>query len=357
MSYSKPDISTYSDLIDIDSVKSSNTRKSTKSMKSTDTTVRTNSWIFNKHNISVSYTPTNSIYFNIISNTTFVNYDNTIRECDLESGMDLDKFYTLIYNCFENKSEYEIEWEFEPGYLLIRFKAVLDGFFDIEENIKLREKVLSNDKVLTIKLTEMESRHEAEIIGLKKKIFDLENEPIIFAHNPGKFGDFLSYQPNTTEFDFTKADGFQWHGNYMDLNKLKKLNKIIISNSNFVYQRTINDIYSANNDLYCDHIPQNNVHFNYLSNIFNTPQIYLPTVQELEVGYKDGSSIPDALNSLPNLFKLTFVKFANNELNSFELVKAIGKLSHLIYFNCLNIQNLDQIKNWCDSKNIKLELN
>lgn len=354
MSHFKPDISTYSDMIDIDTIKSTkNPTKSTKNSIKLISDIKTNSWIYNSHNINITYTPDNSIYFIIVNNLTFVNYERTIRDGDLCSPLNLEKFYFLITNCFNSKEFYHIDWKYEPSTLNITFSAILDGFFNIIQTISLDEKVLSNEKVLTIKLTEMKTKHQEKINELKQEMFELKNTPIIFAHEPNRFGKFLSYSPLTPIFDFTKSDSYQWHGNYMDFNKLKELRKIIIFNSNFKYMRNVFDYYYGGNDY------NNNFkgcYSNSLQNIFDTPLIYIPSVIEIEVIYKDNSPIPSSLRSLPNLSKLSFYNFSNNVLSSFDLIKAIPKLTHLVYNLCLNIQNLDQIKNWCDSKNIKLEI-
>lgn len=356
-SYSKPDISTYSDIIDVDSIISSKSTRSSRFNKSTSivNTVKTNSWVYNSHNINITYTPNNSIYFIIVSNSTFVNYECVIRDGDLVSPLDLEKFYSLITNCFNSQPTYSIDWEFEPNLLNITFSALLDGFFDISQSIRLNEKVLSNDKLLTIKLTEMESRHQEEINVLKTKLYELENTPIIFAHDPSSFGKFFSYPPNTEIFDFTKTSGYVWHGNYLDFNKLVKLKKIIMLDSNFEYKRNVADIFYSDSNCYYTNFNYKN-YLNHLQNIFSSSQIYLPSVEELEVIYTINSPIPNMLYSLPNLSKIIFNNFANNSLFSFELIKAVPKLKHLEYNNCFNIQNLEQIKNWCDSKNIKLEI-
>lgn len=357
--YSRPNISTYSDLIDIDEVRKSSNKSKKSIYNSNEQTnfVKTNSWTRNNHKVTICFTPDNNIYINIISSTTFVNYDGYIKSSDLENGLDLNSVYTMITKAFNLEHNYSIDWKFDRNSLSINVSALMDGYFSISHTFTLEEKILSDDKVLTIKLSEMESRHQAEITELKKIINDLETQPIIFAHNPNKFGDYLSYPSNTMVFDFTKADGFSWHGNYMDFNKLKKLFKIIMFNSNFKYSRNVKDICSTSYS-YLNHIKSNtgDTTLCSLDNIFNIPQIFLPSVLELEVKYNTGELIPQKLNSLPNLKIVSFVNFNNTNLTSFELVKNIPQLSHLIYSGCLQINNLDQIKNWCDSKNIKLEI-
>jgi len=326
-----------------------------KQLKS-DINIQTNYWIFNKHNITLSYTPTDSIYLNIISNTTFINYDCIIKQTDLEYDISLDKFHTLIKNCFEFKSNYLIDWQFEPNLLNITFSAILDEFCDIEKKIQLREKILYENKFFTIKLNEIELKHQSKINELEKKIYELQNTSIIFAHNPNIFGNFFSYKQNTKIFDFTQVNSeFKWEGNYLDFNKLTCLKKIIMFNSNFKYMKTVNDIL-----IYTDNKNTNNINYHYFNgftNIFNIAQIYLPSVLELEIKFNDCKcQIPYNLNSLPNLTKLIFDNFENYPLSSFELIKNIPKLTYLIYHICVNITDFANIKNFCENNNIKLEI-
>jgi hypothetical protein len=359
----KKDVSSYSDIIDVDSL------SETKS-KITTQLVKTENWVINDHNISTCYTPGDNIYINVISNSTYKNYDGVIRETNLDMGLEL--FYTLVTRSFDsnstnlqnlpNKSSqhtYTLSWQFDTNSLRLTFSTVLDGFYPITQTIQLNEKILSGDKVLTLKLTEMESKHQAEISELKQQIYELENKGIIFAFDPNNFGKFFKLAPNTEIIDFEQATGYHWLGNYMDFNNLTRVKKIIIGNNNFGYTRTVNDI-TYNSNCGYNYMAGNNgipYYLNFLFNIFDSPQIFMPSVLELEVKFKDGSQIPsNTLRSLPNLMKLSFNGYGNNQLNSFELVKQIPKLKQLEFWNCLNVQHLDQIKNWCGSKNIKLEL-
>jgi hypothetical protein len=130
-----------------------------------------------------------------------------------------------------------------------------------------------------------------------------------------------------------------------------------MTNSNFKYRRTVSDICNSQDENHSNYLHTDGCSFlNSLQNIFNSPQIFLPSVLEVEIIFYKNNAIPISLGSLPNLIKLTFNNFGNSELISFELIKAIPKLSHLIYYNCLNIKELDLIKNWSNSKNIKLEI-
>ena len=237
---------------------------------------------------------------------------------------------------------------------------MLDGFCPIVKTIELREKILSGDKTLTIKLTEMESKYKKEINELNKQIGELKNEEICFAHHPTNFGEYFKYSKNTKEFDFTKVDGWAWLGNYMDFNKLTSLSKIIIYDKDFNYHKKVKNIWCPQkNTLDYFTLDANGWQFyeNYLQNIFDSPQIYLPSVTELEIKFATNAQISNnTLRSLPNLKKITWNNFANNQLVSFALIKNIPTIKHLIYMTCLNIHELDHIKNWCESKGIRLEI-
>lgn len=384
----------YSNLINVDNLKQ-NRKKTTKSVRQTMPTnnviesgIKTKSWQINSYNISSTYTPTDSIYLNIISNKTFVNYDGFVRETDLGSdsdatNMNLDKFYILMVNCFDQaelserseRSEqselstqldksinenniYSLEWDYQPSGLSVEFFAVLDGFFEISAKISLEEKILSSDKVLSITLNEIQSKHQEEISILENRISELENQPIIFASHPSKFGVVFSLSPLARTLDLTKSYGLDLHGNYLDFNKLKELNEIIMFNSQFEYYRGLIDCKHPNlmSDNYVSGNRDTNYRINFLSNLFDSPKVYLPTVTIMTICFNNTSQIPSTLRSLPNIQQLIFDKFGNSQLNPFELIKSFGKLRKIVFNNCLSIGHLDQIKNWSDSKNIKLEI-
>jgi hypothetical protein len=364
MSKSKLNPNDFSDMIDMDLISNSTSKMDMRTKNQTQTLtqlVDTRTWVFNNYNITLSFSSDDNIFMNIINTITYQNYEGVIRDSDISSNLSLELFNTLINKSFSNQPNYKVIFQVENNFLKMSFTAVLDGFFPIVQTIELREKILSGDKALTIKLTEMESKFKKEINELNKQIEDLKNEPICFAHHPAKFGEYFKYSKNTTEFDFIKADGWVWLGNYIDFNKLTSLSKIIIYDKDFAYHKKVKDIWSPNKGGVPDYFTQDangwQFYENYLLNIFDSPQIYLPSVIELEVKFSSNARVSnDMLRSLPNLKKITWNNFANNQLVSFALIKNIPSIKHLIYITCLNIHELDQIKNWCESKGIRLEI-
>ena len=81
-----------------------------------------------------------------------------------------------------------------------------------------------------------------------------------------------------------------------------------------------------------------------------------PLESVLEIKFYNNIVSYNNFRSLPNLKIITWNNFANNQLDSFALIKNIPTIKQLIYMTCLNIHELDQIKNWCESKGIRLEI-
>ena len=325
----------------------------------------TENYIYKNYNISTCLVSNNSIFINIINNITYQTYETIVNNYDLSDILTIETFYLMITRTFNKIDNYNLIFELDCNSLKLYFTTVLDGFFTLNQTITLKEKILSNDSSLTMKLTEIEMKFKKEIDLLQKHIYKLENEEIIFAFHPLKFNDFIKYHKNTKEFDFTKFAGYYMTGDYIDFNKLYNLRNIRMFSSNFKYTSIkeqplikMTNISQTNDNTNitgfgCGHDGNSN-YYNYINNIFDTPVIHLPSVEYLEIYFKGVTVVQNNnLRSLPNLTILKFIDYVNNNLDSFELIKNL-KIKKLEYVNCLSIQNLERIKNWCDSKNIKL---
>lgn len=221
----------------------------------------------------------------------------------------------------------------------ISFSVIFCEYYNISQTIQLEEKILLNNKCLTLKLTQMEN----EIIKLKKQIEELQNEEIIYAISDTYHGKIFKIKTNIQEIDFTKVYTELITINYFcqlsEFYKFKNLKKIIVNNHNV-----------SNSFEYIICIPS----------FLNCNTIFLTSVLELDIKYiKNLSSNilqSSTLKSIPNLEKLTYYNYGYAKLESYELIKNMSKLKHVIYLTCLHIDKLEQIKKWCILKNIKLEI-
>ena len=93
-----------------------------------------------------------------------------------------------------------------------------------------------------------------------------------------------------------------------------------------------------------------------LDNMFNNTQLYFPNVSELTFYKKTGGDFNSyTFKSLPNLKKVVFEQYENTLLTTFDFIKN-NKITHVVYNNCLNINQLDLIKNYFETNNLVLEV-
>lgn len=347
----------------------------------TETNIDTNTITFigNSYNITVSLQSEDSIYFSLVNNTTWQNYESVIYRSDIDSIQSLNAFYKIVLNSFsqlnvpksESESNYSVSFNIKPNLLELEFEANLEGFYLIKQKIYIKENNLSGDKVVSMKLNEIESRYKREITELKNTIDELINSEIIFGY--AGFGKFIKYSPKTKILDFTKLESFFWTGNFMDLNKLTSVGKIILHTNQLIYRckqdfirysysgpQNFDIINSRSTDYqYCYSSNHNsNSHpFILFLNIFDEPRIYLPSVTEIKILYSSVENMEiSALRSLPNLNKITFNGFGGTQLMSLAVIKSTPKLKFVTYESCINIANFDEIKTWCASKGIKVDV-
>ncbi len=318
---------------------------------------------YENYNLTTSLTSSNNIFINIINTITYQNYEGFINREDINQMITLDIFYKIMQKCFKSEQNYSVLLEIKSNMITLNFEANLDGFFRFSESISIKEKVLSDDKILTVKLTEMESRHQREIEELQTRINELMTEEILFGFKEGATNDFMKIPRNIKHLDLTLYNSYEWFGNYYDFNKLYNLSSIKIFTSQFYF----NYVAYRNGNIKCPHgnpffwcsSCSNHTHNSTIVNwceLLNNSRIYLPKVKTLEIVYSDGTGFQTFARTLPNLKKITFSNFQGNALNSMNLIKNTPTLTQIEYINCINISNFDEIKTWCASKGIKIDV-
>jgi len=338
-----------------------------------------NSEIVNKnytlehYNVSICTDNSTNIYINVINKSTYQNYETIIHENDLDSNLNISKFVKIIYNCFESKKNYRYNLELQSNSINFHFYADFDGFYDIAQSIEIYEKEISQDKQLSSKITELESR-----------IRELENKEIIFGFDTTAFNNFIKIKKNIDVLDLRpwNEPKYKWYGNLWEFNSFTNLKKIILDDDQFKYDYnpcTVDtkidlklgpypiSTYTTNNwTLRCDNGAGSNVPSltntttvtaqTQLDNMFNNTQLYFRNVTELVFYRKSGNNFNGyTFKSLPNLNKVVFEQYENNQLTTFDFIKN-NKITHVVYNNCLNINQLDLIKNYFETNNLVLEV-
>ena len=245
-------------------------------------------YILEHYNISICTDNLTNIYINIINKSTYQNYETIIYDGDLESNLNITKFIKIIYNCFESKPNYKYNYVLESNSINFNFYADLDGFYDIAQSICLREKEISQDKQLSSKITELESR-----------IRELETKEIIFGFDTTVFNNFIKIKKNIDVLDLRPWNDpkFKWYGNIWEFNSFTNLKKIILDDNQFKYDYHPNVVdfklgphqistYTTNNW----YLQSNGGNYvpsfttsaqTQLDNMFNNPQLYFLLVRAL----------------------------------------------------------------------------
>lgn len=333
--------------------------------------LKAEAWNYDNYKITSSLGLDDSIFINIVNSVTYQNYEDKIIPGPTLGGLPGHVFYTIMKKSFERKPSYDMKLHVEPSLLRITFSAIFDGFFPIKASIDIPEKLIAGNQLMTLKLTEMELNYQQEIAELKERINQLENEHIVFAYHTTEFGRTISFPRNIESIDFNIFADYELAGNFQDFNKLHGLVRITISDHRFEYVPGCRNILCtsihSNHKNYTTKVFSDAISFNaeqvqrtfqlnVVENLFDSRYIFLPSVKELEINYGNGI-IPVTLRSIPNVEKLSFIQYGNTAFTPFPLIKEFKLLKRIVFKNCLVITELDQIKNWCETKQIKLEIN
>lgn len=115
-----------------------------------------------------------TIYFKITDTVSFYQYEGNVDIKELRLNIDLKDAYTIITNCFENNTSYNVVISINSNILKLQFSALVGGFLKIEFEVLLREKVMSNDGQLTINFNRLEQQQAHAIKNLTEKCSKLE---------------------------------------------------------------------------------------------------------------------------------------------------------------------------------------
>jgi hypothetical protein len=313
-----------------------------------------------------------NIFFGAINKTTYQSYESIIRIGDLSENLDIGNFFKIVCGCFESKPNYTFTFELKSDSIIFYFTVCFDGFYQISQNISLIEKAYSQDKQLSLKIVELESRIE-----------ELETKEIILGFDRQSFGKFIKIKTNVEQIDFRpwNSPNFKWYGNVWEFNNFIGLKKIIIDDNQFIYDynpcqvktnidfklggcdinsvdRIVSSIPINGSSHYkpsFTHSAQTTVQTQ-LDNMFDNPQIYLPNVKEIVFHNKSCRDFTSfKFRSLPKLSKVVFEQYENNRINTFNFIKQ-NKITHVVYNNCLNIDELELIKNYFETNNFTLQI-
>ncbi|RYY81751.1 hypothetical protein EON63_14745 [archaeon] len=190
---------------------------------------RTDTYTYEGYKITISFNSAAHIFINVVNAVTYQNYESFLARKDINNAMSLQMFYELMDKCFQAKPSHYVSFEAKPGKLVIVFKVNFDGYYKVSHSITVQEKILSGDKMLTLRLTEMEGRHQETIAQLREQ---LENEDVVLGYSANRFGQLMQFKRGAATLDFRPFIDHLWLPSYHDLNKLQSASTSRISRTN-----------------------------------------------------------------------------------------------------------------------------
>ncbi|RYH29421.1 hypothetical protein EON65_08610 [archaeon] len=297
---------------------------------------RTDTYIYEGYKITISFNSAVHIFINVVNAVTFQNYESFLARKDINNAMSLHMFYDLMDKCFQTKPSHQVTFEVKPGKLAIVFKVNFEGYFKMSYPVAVQEKILSGDKMLTLRLTEMESRHQEEVARLQERIKYLEMEEVILGYHDKRYGDLMQFKRSDTNLDFTPF--FEHKRQLESINKLQNANTIrIFDEQMFIYSGVVNQVCKCGRNKIKDCLPRCQQSLEYEIFIFSSPRYFLPSITELQLLYKAGDSSVfwTSFQSLPNLQTLRFENFRKDDsLHVLSLVQTSQHLKRIVLVNC-----------------------
>jgi hypothetical protein len=94
-----------------------------------------------------------SIYIKVANNISYATYEGTFERSAFRVSFEIAGIYRLINKCFAGgDAKYSVRMEMEPNALRLRFDCNIEEFLVVEFEIRLKEKMVANDAILSVEL-------------------------------------------------------------------------------------------------------------------------------------------------------------------------------------------------------------
>lgn len=167
-----------------------------------------------------------AIYLKIVNNVSYISYEGNFDVTSFKLPFDLANIMELINKSFEETDEhYKVKFELDNGILKLAFQCMVGGFLKVAFDLKLREKLMSNDAQLSINFQRLEQMQLNSSDAILKRLAEMERRlealghaDICFTEQPsGQASQIKSYPIDSKTLDIT--DG----GNHISVESFKKI--------------------------------------------------------------------------------------------------------------------------------------
>ena len=282
----------------------------------------------NTHTIAISLND-RTIYMKVTDKVNFMTYEANLDNKELCLTIELADAYRLMCNCFAGTNGHKMIASVNAGIMRVTFSALVGGYLNMNFEVILKEKIMSNDEQLTTTITRLEQKQNAMVDYMGKKHEELQQK----IQEISEILDAVSnayvcmwngqHTIHPTTFTTINTKSFDFNFTVMDVSRIKYLYKL--ETLTFLFYKIAN--------------------FTKWSNA-NVREVIIDCQNEGHLTQFDG------LSNLPKLESLT-VKNAPS-LNPQAFTSNKYKVNKLMFQGCPIITSSLELREYCTANNIAL---
>lgn len=288
-----------------------------------------------------------TVHIKLVNNVSYMCYEGNFDATAFKLSFDIADTYELVKECIicfvkdnveedsdKNKNNnYDLTITLDNSILLLKFQCVVGGFLNVAFDLRLREKLMSNDAQLTIDFQRIEQKHREAIDSMTKRMNRMEtilealgNAEICFTRPPSnQIYDIVSY-PITTKILSINAQTNA--ANEIHVDSFKKIK--------YFYQ--LEELTLNNCHWYDPHIHTSN-----------------STVKKLTLSACPPFGSSTFIKNFPNLQELIMIGASVDS----QFVTTLRSIPHKIKnldFTSVTSLNQTEMQTYCTQNNIKLSI-
>ena len=132
-----------------------------------------------------------AIYIKIVNNVSYMCYEGNFDKAAFSAQFDIKEIYKFVNKCFANGPEepdpeyeegYSVEMQLDNGAMTLGFEGIVGGFLTVKFDLRIREKLMSNDAQLTINFQRVEQKQQLAFDSLEKRMANMERRLEALGH-------------------------------------------------------------------------------------------------------------------------------------------------------------------------------
>lgn len=276
-----------------------------------------------------------SLYLRLVNNTTFQSYESNVNINDIETPFNNNETYDIMCKCFQNKQNYQTNFNIKPSGLMITFNILIDNIYKLSFNIIVKEKILNGDAQVSLNISRLETKHKEDIKKLEDKNKELEDKIIKLENIVDKISSIpvdirnignntFFYTLNVIEFNDNNSDNTTKYELLKYFYCLKKIKLTYIYTHNFGIK----------------HI------------IFENSSVEI-LIFDIQAG-RNGITSLEGLQNLPSVHTLEFYNCAQLKETSNIIPHLHKNIKKIIFFSCGSTTK-DLLSKYCLDNSIDLQ--